>query len=445
MVHFGNKKRGGDITQPAKSMGNRPLTLLLWVGVPLLCQVGITLIGSPSQAPWGVAALYLIGTLASLRAVQLALHGATVPLPLILVAAVALRALALPMEPGGDMNRYLWEGRLTLEGGNPYATPPNDPSLDALAPDDPYRPRVNHPEMTAIYPPLTQLFGAAVTSVWARPLAFKIAFTLLDLATLVLVLLIARNPDASGRPTGHVLAAAIAVGLSPLLTLQNSGEAHNESLWIFFALLAAFLALRSRPFAAALALGAALASKQTAAFLLPVFLTLLPVRSWILLPAVPLASALPFLDAGYGLLDSTLRYSTQFQWNNLLPPILSWPALILALFFVWRSFAASSERDPLRALRDSAGVSVVLLPTVHIWYACGLVPFCALRPRTPWWTFLAAIGFWYLYLIRASSGDDWVDTPWVRILVFAPVGIAWVAAFIHRRKKNGERPHAAGR
>ena len=61
-----------------------------------------------------------------------------------------------------DVNRYVWEGRVQLHGGNPYAWSdrPSAPQWQGLR-DSVYA-GLNHPSYTAIYPPLWQM--AAVRS-----------------------------------------------------------------------------------------------------------------------------------------------------------------------------------------------------------------------------------------------------------------------------------------
>lgn len=407
------------------------MALLVFLTVLVLaCQAGISLIGWPGYAAPAVVALFLGGMSASLWAAYRTTRGDRIPLGLVVAAAVCLRLLALPMRPGDDVNRYLWEGHILLQGENPFARPPDDPSLDPYT--IPCRSLVNHPDMTAVYPPLTQLFGAAVAALWLHPFAFKIAFTLLDLATFALVL------SLSGSGRGF---AAFAYGLSPLLSTQIAGEGHNEILWIFPAVLSAFLVLRGRPGWGVLTAGAAAVAKPTAVCILPFILAAAPPVTWPLVLVVPVAATLPFLGAGWGLFDSLVRFSTRFQWNNLLPPPLALAAMSVAL---GSHFVFSRRRDLLTRLRDGTALWILLLPTLHLWYVCGLVPFCALRPRTPWWFLITGIGFWYLYLMRSGAGDVWVDTPWVRVLVFGPVLLAWGVVALRRIRHVRSNPPSLG-
>lgn len=81
---------------------------------------------------------------------------------LIIGIALLTRLVLIPHPPSDDVNRYLWEGRLIREGISPYHVPPDHGSLLQLAIGDPYHPDVNHPDLSAGYPPLAIfLFAAA--------------------------------------------------------------------------------------------------------------------------------------------------------------------------------------------------------------------------------------------------------------------------------------------
>ena len=45
---------------------------------------------------------------------------------------IALRLVALPLEPGDDFWRYQWEGKIQQAGFNPYVNAPDDPKLEGV-------------------------------------------------------------------------------------------------------------------------------------------------------------------------------------------------------------------------------------------------------------------------------------------------------------------------
>ena len=78
----------------------------------------------------------------------------------ILIWALAFRALAMLAEPAltTDAFRYVWDGKVQIEGVNPYLYVPADPQLESLRDDDIY-PHINKKDVAhTIYPPAAQVF-----------------------------------------------------------------------------------------------------------------------------------------------------------------------------------------------------------------------------------------------------------------------------------------------
>ena len=78
----------------------------------------------------------------------------------ILIWALAFRALAMLSEPSltTDGFRYVWDGKVQMEGVNPYLLVPADPQLESLRDHDIY-PHINQKEVAhTIYPPAGQVF-----------------------------------------------------------------------------------------------------------------------------------------------------------------------------------------------------------------------------------------------------------------------------------------------
>ena len=99
--------------------------------------------------------------------------------------ALICRLLLLGNAPSDDMNRYLWEGRVLAQGISPYHHAPDDRLLDSLAKQDPFHENINHPHMTAAYPPLTIALFSLLGKLCYHPLAIKGALMILDMGTMV--------------------------------------------------------------------------------------------------------------------------------------------------------------------------------------------------------------------------------------------------------------------
>ena len=145
-------------------------------------------------------------------------------------AAIGLRLGLLAMEPGDDLYRYVWEGRVLAAGQNPYLHEPDSPGLIPMR--DALWKKVEHRESSAIYPPLAEIIFAALAKAGGGVLAFKSAFALADLA---ICLLLARR---FGR------ASTLLYAWNPLVLYAFAGGGHYDSLFLL-PLVAAWLAWES--------------------------------------------------------------------------------------------------------------------------------------------------------------------------------------------------------
>ena len=152
--------------------------------------------------------------------------------------AILLRIVALPLEPGDDLWRYQWEGKVQNAGFNPYVLAPNDEKLAPVRAQFADWSRINHRDFSAIYPPGTELLFAALSRFAAGPLAYKLLFAAADLAAIAVLLRLI------GGPTRFADAAWYA--WNPLVVYSFAGAAHFDSLMIL-PMLAGILLFHPQP------------------------------------------------------------------------------------------------------------------------------------------------------------------------------------------------------
>lgn len=223
------------------------------------------------------------------------------------VAALARASfVAGPPTLSDDLYRYVWDGRVQAAGVNPFVHAPASGALTALR-DDAIWPRVNHPEVRTIYPPLAQLVFLAARGPLDSPTGFKALFALLDLATCVLLW---RVFARRGRERLTLLYA-----FHPLVLVELSHSGHMDALLLFFLVLAFERADAGRARWAAAALGAAIATKLFALILLPFFAR--RARSaWLIAPALVAALYLPYAGAGSALFSGLSTYAGAWRFNE---------------------------------------------------------------------------------------------------------------------------------
>ncbi len=106
----------------------------------------------------------------------------------ILVIAIVVRIALLNTQPWleDDYYRYLWDGRVSFAGLNPYQYSPSDSALDFL--HTPYREHINYLDLPTIYPPFAQLLFYISHAIKADSLiVLKALFSLFDLLAIFML------------------------------------------------------------------------------------------------------------------------------------------------------------------------------------------------------------------------------------------------------------------
>ena len=397
----------------------------------------------------GLVALMLVAWRAVARGGPRALRA-------MLVAAAVFRLIALAAPPSlsDDVYRYVWDGRVQAAGHHPYKFAPSDPMRAELR-DATIYPRINHPEIPTIYPPLAEILFAALALGKLGVGGFKLVFAALDLGV---VLALAKLLEVSKLPVDRVVLYA----WNPLAIVEVAASGHLEPAGVLFMLLAIAWLIEGRASRAAAALGAAIQVKLLPLVLVPGFVrrmklgALLALASVVVVTTAPYAVRGPFYGRGvlayahrwehgavlfegiraayvHADLTPALKQAiawAQARWGSADTALwdalyrLVWPqelarATVAALAVVW---ALAQSFRPRLQIADEArlalGGAILLAPTLHPWYVLWILPLAAYAASGGWLTFAALIPLQYL----AKEGD----VPWpIRIAILAPAA-AWM-------------------
>lgn len=206
----------------------------------------------------------------------------------LIVVGVALRGIFIPTSPilEDDWYRYLWDGAIVAQGGDPYRFAPAEglardalgadrpPTADAdlarvraLGERDPRFPeRVNYPYLATIYPPIAQgAFGVAATIKPFSLLAWRTVVFAADLATVALL-------GAALVAYGRRRCWALLYWLNPVVIVQSYSAAHMDVLLGPFLIGALLLMRRGAPALSGAALAGAIGVKIWPLMLVPAFM-----------------------------------------------------------------------------------------------------------------------------------------------------------------------------
>lgn len=375
---------------------------------------------------------------------------------LVLAGAAAMR-LAIPWEllsGSDDAFRYLWDGRVSDHGFNPFSHPPQAPALQAVR-EERFYPGIFRPDMRTVYPPLAQLwfwvaYRLSPTSFFGLKLTL-LAHELLSVALLWRLL------DRRGQSPLWALLYA----WSPLAVVQLFAGGHLDGLLTPWLLIAALLADGQRrgrlpPLGAGMALGAS-------ALIRPVTLLCLPAlslahRGWrLLLPLLGLALItvalyLPYLDAGPGLVESLATYSRQWSFNGSVYQLarqlpLADDKVRLGLYTLVAAWSVVSALLPAASpgrMLSAIGGYYLLAPTVYPWYLLPVVALGALYPG-PWIVALpAAVTLSDLVLHRHARGLPWTLPVWALIVEYGTIAALVGLAVLKHRRSFRSGPDDAG-
>jgi len=304
---------------------------------------------------------------------------------LVFAVAAAARLALLPAPPSlsDDVYRYVWEGKVAAAGLDPYHLSPRDPALAALR-DASLYPRINHPELATLYPPLALAGFALVARLSPTVTAIKLWVILHDLALVLLLLAWARSRGLS--PLG-----VIAYAWNPLVLVEYAGSGHSDPTALVW-LIAALMWAGRRPVAAALALTVGVLVKLAPLVALPALLRGWPWRARLVALAATGLGLGGFVALTRGADSGLTAYARTWANNELafhylsrlVPDPLAARGWALALLVLAVVAAAWGRPDAARATRVGMRLGFVLTPVAHPWYLGWAMALEPLAPSAPW-------------------------------------------------------------
>ena len=375
---------------------------------------------------------------------------------LVLVGATVVRLAAFSDKAplSDDLYRYAWDGVVQSEGIDPYRYAPEAPELAYLRdvpgmewiwPPDKRgeidQTLINRANQRTIYPPVAEAWFWAVHQVVpleARDRGYEAAGMLLDLAVLVSLLLLARDPRW-----------AAVYGLTPLPVLEAVQNAHVDVLGVLLVCGAVALERRGRVLPAAVVLALATLVKVYPALLFPLLVRRRPVGVVLVAAAVAVLAYLPHVLAvgsrvigylpGY-LAEERYGEGTRYLLVSLLGlrGVVATVAVGLGVLAVVAWALRTDLPFPDAGARLLAAVFLLVTP-VQPWYALLLVALVAL---SGWWPGLAVAAAGYpLFFATILDGpaDLWGRLSYGAALLVVLAGPV-SAAVAARRAAQPARP-----
>jgi hypothetical protein len=332
-----------------------------------------------------------------------------------------------------DLYRYLWEGRLWLEGHNPYRLSPSDPVLGYLR-DDIWA-EINNKSLASIYPPLSQLLFVIAQWLGGGILTVKL------LALLGHVLCVAVTVRIF-----TVRHASLALALNPLLLSESALNGHFDTLCGVMLLFSAWALASDRSFQAGLAACAAVGLKIIGLVLLPI-LARRP-KAWVstafvsALLLVPLVSPRLLADPASGLGQFAIRWRgnesafavvDQLSRQLFTPaaaneatPDLAARSIVVIIFLGLCAWVAYRRLPPMQGARALVWALLILSPQVHPWYLGWLLPLEIAAGGVSGLIWSAAVLGAYVPLEQWLAEGVWEMPPWLQTFEYLAVALALI-------------------
>jgi len=375
-----------------------------------------------------VSIFYLISSFISTRATD-----DRTRLGIILSFACIFRFVLFLSSPSlsDDVFRYAWEGLLQTKGINPYSFSPMANELE------PYRNElwalVNNREVSAIYPPLSQILNASIYFLFHSVWGFKACFLVLDGLVIYGLLKLLK---IHGNPLCNIIYYA----WNPLVIVEIAGSGHHDVLVIGMLLWSAIFCLSNRPRRSILFLSASVLAKLYPILMVPFFLKKTRLRPWFWFPLPIIFAYLPYIKAGRNVFSALLYYRDKWRFNGfmygLMAARLSSDALaekLIVLFILILIIAFFLiTQDLLRQLYWMTGTVLLFAPTLFPWYIVWIVPYLCFFPSPAWLLFSITSATSYYVLIGWWTLGKWEQDSFLTALEYYPFFILLGLTFIRK-------------
>jgi alpha-1,6-mannosyltransferase len=237
----------------------------------------------------------------------------SVPLIIILFALV-FRITLFPTEltTSPDALRYIWEGKVIVNGYNPYVYEPLHEELRHLhTPDLPSR--IHYNEMKAIYPPVAQYLFATAYLISGEDLwGLKLLYLLFDLFTMIFLLKLLHLKKIN-------MNYLILYAWLPLTVLEYFVNAHLDVFGLSFFVIFLYFLEKKEYYSSSVFYALACLSRFFPLFIFPLLFKQTGLKNTfiyaIVLLLLTMAAYLPFLSDQVNIFSFLLLYLERWEFN----------------------------------------------------------------------------------------------------------------------------------
>ncbi len=352
----------------------------------------------------------------------------------IVVLALAVRIIVLvgaedKFYLSDDIYRYVWDGKVSAEGINPYKYAPLDQELEDLR-DSSIHPHINFPHMRTIYPPVAQDFFLAAYKIGGgNIIAFKLMFALFEVLTFFLLL---KWLFIIGVKRSNLLLYLF----SPLILVEFYISAHLDILGIPFLIAALISMEREKPLISGLLMACASLVKFYGLFFVPFMF--FHFKKWsrlAFLSGFIVFGAFLYLPYIVGIefevLGSLPAYLMEWHYYaSVYDVLLNFFETETARYIIWGAFGALFifllfiRMNVYQKMFAVFGGYVVLTPALFPWYLVWIYPFILRNLSPAFWYLTGSILLAYNFMISVHDpgpwAGSWSENIYLRLACYIP-------------------------
>ncbi|MBL3655048.1 glycosyltransferase 87 family protein [Fulvivirga sediminis] len=314
-----------------------------------------------------------------------------------------------------DIYRFVWDGRLLIQGIEPFAQLPSyymqPGSEDVPGITSQLFALLNSPDYYTVYPPLAQdIFWIAVklfpNSVMGSAVVMRLFIISAECGSIFLLIALLRNYGLDKRN-------ALLYALNPLVIIELTGNLHFEAIMIFFLLLSVYSFSKNQLWPSALCMALAIATKLIPLIFLPIFLRYLPFKrclsyyGMIFLFTVLLFLPMARPDLIHGMTTSLALYFQKFEFNA-------------SIYYLVRYFGFRAVGYNIIGM---AGKILPLLTLVSILFYTYKHKYNSATPGVMLWCL-------FIYLLFSTTIHPWYITPLLVLSVFTQYRFVVIWSFL---------------
>lgn len=299
--------------------------------------------------------------------------GFTLPL-IIIVFGILFRITLIPSTPSTspDVYRYIWEGKVTYNGFNPYQYSPDAEQLKELR-DENYK-KVTYKNIASVYPPFAQfVFLVSYLLAGNSVIGLKLIYLLCEILTMIFLLKLLRIKRLN--PNYIILYAWL-----PLPVMEYFVNAHIDVVGIMFLVLFLYFLETEKMLPSVFAFALSFLTKLYPVFFIPLLVKRLRARLFIyfvlIFVFISILFYFPFINGSLSVKDALFNYLGKWEFNAsvyymltaFIPDRETARLICAVLLFISIGYVANYYKDFIKAVFGVMLAVLIFSPTLYPWY-----------------------------------------------------------------------------